>query len=302
MRSEPAVRSPRVRHLTAMIAVAAVALAACGDGSTGSPPDATGDTGPSTTIASPTSTDADTDDGAGEVTGPLDGAWVATAGTVDGTPVTLIDTHDITLNVTTAADPATAEVGGTAACNHYGGTAEVGDGTIAFGAMMSTEMACEPFEAMELEQLYLRSLLDVTSYAVAGDTLTLTGPDVEWRFDRLPPVPTAELVGTTWSLDTYLTGDTASHLAGMEDATLTLRADGTLTGSTGCRELAGEWVERGAEIVLTDFRAEGDCPAERESLDTAVVTVLGDGFTVEIDGNRLTVWSSGGEGLSYVAG
>jgi hypothetical protein len=49
------------------------------------------------------------------------------------------------------------------------------------------------------------------------------------------------------------------------------------------------------------FGAHGECGADVEDQDGRVVSVLGDGFTVEIDGDRLTVTAAGGEGLSYKA-
>ncbi len=84
-----------------------------------------------------------------------------------------------------------------------------------------------------------------------------------------------------------------------EPATLELRADGTLVGSTGCRSLSGSYTVAGDEVVFTEFSADGECPSELQSQDDQVVTVLGDGFTVEIDGDRLTLTSSGSEGLVY---
>jgi heat shock protein HslJ len=54
----------------------------------------------------------------------------------------------------------------------------------------STELMClddagEPFtELMNLETRYLRLLREVTDYMVSGDELTLSGPDVELRYER----------------------------------------------------------------------------------------------------------------------
>ena len=92
----------------------------------------------------------------------------------------------------------------------------------------------------------------------------------------------------------------------MSAATLTLNDDRTLTGSTGCRLLEGEWVTAGAEIVFTSFSAIDDplagvCAPESLALEGIVISVLGDGFTAEIDGQRLTLMAQGNEGLSYTA-
>lgn len=74
-----------------------------------------------------------------------------------------------------------------------------------------------------------------------------------------------------------------------------------MTGSTGCRELHGEWIEDGDEVLFATFGAEGNCPEELREQDGHVVGVLGDGFTVKIDGDQLTIFSRGGLGLAYRA-
>jgi heat shock protein HslJ len=159
---------------------------------------------------------------------------------------------------------------------------------------------------MELEQAFLRGLSAVTSFTIAGGVLTLSGPTTELVFGELAPVPDSEIVGTTWVLDTMFEGGAASNSPIMSSATLTLAPDGTLTGSTGCRALEGEWLVSGSEILFTSFAAIDDpaagvCTPEAEALDGFIVGVLGDGFTVEVDGSRLTVMAQGNVGLSYTA-
>lgn len=44
-----------------------------------------------------------------------DGSWQLMSGTVDGRPVPIVDSHPITLNIDGYV------IGGTAACNGYGG-------------------------------------------------------------------------------------------------------------------------------------------------------------------------------------
>lgn len=273
------------RSLTCAVVVAAV-LAACGGDDDA---DAPVDPEPS----------ADVTDGSEATTGDIEGSWRAIAGTVDDTPVELVEGWDVTFDVDGG------QVGGTAACNGYGGSVDVGDGTIAIGELSWTEMGCEP-AVMDLEQAFLQSLAGLDAWSLDGDRLTLTGGSASWTFERLDPVPTAELIDTTWVLDTVIDGDAATNSPGMADATLLLADDGTVTGSTGCRLLEGTWIESGSEIVFTEFAAlddpaAGACSPDAEELDGRIVSVLGDGFTADIDGDRLTVMSRGGEGLSYRA-
>jgi heat shock protein HslJ len=258
---------------TVLVALLTLGLAACGD--------ATGSGDPA-------------DSSVEEPADPMDptGSWVM----IDG-PMAPIDGWDVT--VTIGGD----QIGGTAACNSYGGSVTWSDdGAISVGELAQTEMACEPAEVMDLEQAFLTSLARADAFAVDGSVLTLRSGGDAWTFEELPPAPTAELVGTTWQLDGYVANDAVSNETGMEAATLTLHADGTLSGSTNCRQLSGTWTESGAEILFTQLEAEGECPDEAAAdLDGRILQVLGDGFTVAIDGGQLTITSQGGVGLTFTA-
>lgn len=222
----------------------------------------------------------------------IEGAWGLESATWDGQDLALVDTHPVTLTL----DGETA--GGTAACNSYGGEYTLTGDQIRFINFGWTEMACMPAEVMELEQAYLNALLNVETAQVVDGELVLTGSRSELTFIELEPVPTAELQGTVWELESVVQGESVSSVAG-DPATLELLSDGSLRGSTGCRTLSGEYQIAGAEVLFTTFSAEGDCPPELEQQDNQVVTVLGDGFRPTIDGDVLTLTSMGGDGLVY---
>jgi heat shock protein HslJ len=225
----------------------------------------------------------------------LDGAWVLTAATVDGQTLSLNEQYRVTMTIDGS------EIGGRAACNSYGGSFSMDNDSFHLGDIAVTEMACEP-AVMQIESAFLSGLARVTSATRSGDNTSLTGDGVEFSFALLLPVPTAELIGTTWVLDTVIQGDTAtSTVAGAEAATLLFDADGTFIGGTGCRDLSGEYTVTGDTVQLNSFRADGECPSDIEWQDGQVITVLESGFTVEITGDRLTATAPGGEGLLYRA-
>lgn len=204
-----------------------------------------------------------------------------------------MDGHPITLSFTEGG------AGGTAACNGYGGTYTVSGNEITFSEIFGTEMACFPDETMTSEQMYLDAFSRVETFAMGEDTLTLSGEGIELEFVALPPVPIAELTGTVWVLDSLVQGDSVSSVVG-ERATLELFTDGSMLGSTGCRSLNGRYTVTGAEVLLNELSAEGECP-ELVDQDSLVVTVLGDGFRAAIEGDTLTLSSVGNEGLIYKA-
>lgn len=234
-----------------------------------------------------------TDDGATPPPPEVDGtSWRLIAGGGPGGDVDLVPGYPITITFEGT------RVNGTAACNGYGGTYSLDGNTLVINDLSQTEMACEPTEVMEAERAYLTNVLDVTELSIVGDELVLGGPATELVFVRQPEVPEAELLGQEWVLDTLIRGESASSVGG-DRATLQLQADGTFSGSTGCRTLAGDYVISGASVQFTSFAVDGECPPDLASQDDLVVSVLGDGFGVEIDGDRLTLTSNGNEGLVY---
>jgi heat shock protein HslJ len=79
------------------------------------------------------------------------------------------------------------ETRGNAACNSYGGSYDAkGDGSISFGQMSMTAMACDD-PLMALESAYLHALQAVSGFQVTGSGLVLTGGDVALTFVRTGP-------------------------------------------------------------------------------------------------------------------
>jgi heat shock protein HslJ len=99
-------------------------------------------------------------------------------------------------------------------------------------------------------------------------------------------------------LESLIQGDAVSSVQG--DPWLVLEADGTMTGSTGCRDLSGRYVVSGDELTWTDLRAEGECSARLEEQDSFVVSVLEQPI-VAVEGDRMTLSRPDGSGLAYFA-
>jgi heat shock protein HslJ len=222
----------------------------------------------------------------------LDGAWVLDRGEGPGGPIQVPDGWRVTLNFI-----GEDEFGGQA-CNHYGGTYDRGaNGAVTFSNMSMTEMACEE-PMMTVEAAYHAALGAVTHAARSGDELTLRGEGTELVYSLVPPVPDEALQGTRWMLESLIQGDAVSSVLG--DPWLVLEADGTMTGSTGCRDLSGRYVVSGDQLMWTDLRVEGECAANLEQQDRMVIGVLEQPI-VAIEGNHLTLSRPEGTGLGYLA-
>lgn len=224
----------------------------------------------------------------------IEGSWQLISGRTRAGEVPMVADRPITLSIEGSS------VTGTAACNSYGGRLVGAGGRVRIDELGMTAMGCEP-DVMASESAYTAALSAIRQIGRDGDELVLVGPDVELRFVALPPPPTADLVDTTWVLETVFVGDVAASVAG-ERATLELRSDGTFSGSTGCRSFTGTWTEQGERIADTSMRMDDlDCPRDLISQDSTVVSVVGDGFVPTIDGDLLTLTDPGGAGLVYRA-
>jgi heat shock protein HslJ len=226
--------------------------------------------------------------------GSLDGDWRLQAGVDQGQPVPIVAGSPINLKIDGS------QAGGTAACNSYGGKVQVSGNNVSFGELVQTEMACLDDRVMASEAAYMTALQKVTKAKRSDDALVLSGPGVELRFALIPPVANADLVGTTWILESLISGDTVSSTVG-ERATLQLNADGTFAASTGCRDVTGHYtVERNQVQATLDPYDTFACGNGIGDQDNQVLKLISGGFTVTIQGQSLTL-TAGDKGLSYRA-
>lgn len=246
--------------------------------------------------------DDDTDTGAAPGQGgdgdPLgDTEWVLTDGEVDGAPLTLLDTHPVTLM---RADDG---IGGVAACNNYGGAMTIDGSTVTVGDFFRTEMACDPPAAMDLESAYLAALSRVDTASADGAGLTLSGDGVTLTFAARAPEPDAALIGTTWTLDTIIENEAASTPVAGADATMTIDDANQITGTTGCNNFMGEIVVSDATFepaALASTRKA--CQPDVMAQEATVLRVLSEGPSWVIEGPTLTLMLDDGTGLIYRAG
>lgn len=223
----------------------------------------------------------------------LDGSWHLVSGS-DGQGVFDLAGREVTLVV--EGD----EVGGTSACNLYFGTVSVDGDAVDVSGLGGTEMGCDP-PVMDLEQRYLAALGAVDRAARTGDDLTLTGPDVALDLSLDPPVQDASLTGTVWRLTSLVEGETVSSV--VPGGRLTFDDDGTLAGSSGCRDLHGDYTLDGSTVSVGTLQVgAGNCPPDLRRQHRHVVEVLEAGFTATVHGTRLTLSGRAGKGLDLTAG
>jgi heat shock protein HslJ len=222
----------------------------------------------------------------------LDGEWILERGTHDGVDLALLADAPVSLRIEGT------EIGGTAACNIYGGTLERDGDAVAFNALSMTEMGCDE-PRMALESAYIAALAGVRTAVRDGDRLSLAGRDVELDFRLSVPPADASLVGTRWVLDSLVIGDAVSSVIDMP--TIEFGDDRVVTGDTGCRAFDGAYELDGTVLTIDDLVVEDvACAADLTAQDQHVMAVLGAEMTVTIEGNRLSL-SDGENGLAYRA-
>ncbi|WP_409328786.1 META domain-containing protein [Trujillonella humicola] len=227
------------------------------------------------------------------------GSWRLVSGDVAGAALPLPRGSAATL----VAEP--GRLSGTAFCNHYFAGYRLDGDALVLDPIGQTEMACDP-PVMAAESAFLSALAAVDRAARDGEALVLTGEGATLHFTREVPVPDRDPVGTRWVLDTLVVGELASSVQG--EPRLELAADGTASGSTGCRGWSGPWRRDGDVLTLgppavEDLAVEDvACPPELAGQDEQVIAVLTAGATLAVDGDRLTLTAPDGRGLAYRAG
>ena len=190
-----------------------------------------------------------------------------------------------------------------AGCNSMSGAYSIDGGKLVIRDAMQTEMACPG--RLEQEGWYGKILAASPSITVEADTLVLEGGGVRIEYlDRKIATPDLELVGPTWTVDTIVTKDVASHAAWPKPATLVFGADGSLKVEAGCNGGRGTYRVAAKELTFESVGlTEMDCadPLANE-LETAVYQLLSGPppVTFEITVDRLSLRGKDG-GLDLVA-
>ncbi len=191
------------------------------------------------------------------------------------------------------------KIGGNGGCNSFGGTYTFDGTTLTVSNLASTEMACADNALMQQESAFTGALAQATGLTIDGDTLTITYPDGILRFTLLAGAgAAAPIEGTTWNLESIVTGTGADGSASSVVAGSTVTAqwnNGTVSGSAGCNQysanytLDGDTLEVG-DVVTTRMACDGLMEQE-----TAFVNALDNATGLKIDNGKLVLTHPNGE-------
>jgi len=123
--------------------------------------------------------------------------------------------------------------------------------------------------------ILLAAALALTGCATGGSGSLYGGAPTESADDEI----SAGAAAGTWGDATDTT-----------EPSLVLEEDGTLTGTDGCNQLSGQWVENGVELTFENV-------ASTMMLCADVDTWLSGLDTAKIDGSTMTVYDESGKKL-----
>ena len=281
------------RKLAALLAVTALAIAACGDSG-----EAVTTTEPGGTV--PPTTNAPEPDG-------LAGTkWVAISFGLDGADDAVLPTAVPTIEFSEDG----SQISGTTGCNSYFGSVTVGpDGAISFGQMGMTEMACLDDGVMDQEQRFLEALARIDRWVPDDDGASLEASDGTAVIGLVAPAAAPDLpLSGAWRLTTFIDGEVASSVLAGTEVTLTLdTATGDVAGHAGCNGYSGSMEidvvsETGAGAsftmgpVATTLMA---CEPDVMDQETKFHSALGAATTMVVDGGLLTIATDDGRALVF---
>lgn len=188
-----------------------------------------------------------------------------------------------------------------AGCNHGTGAVDLAGAVIAT-RLATTLMACPP--PLDGADRWMTALFDARPHwTLHGDTLTLTtdATTVTLR-DKKVVDPDRSLTDTDWLVHGTISPQAVTTSLALEQArpTLTVTADGAVTGWTGCNRFTGhadlaggpDHIEFGPLMVT-----EMACRDGLGEVEQAVLRVLDGRVQTTIDGHELRLHRDDGYGL-----
>jgi heat shock protein HslJ len=245
---------------------------------------------------------------AGSSTSP---ALIGTQWTLTGYGPTANQTPAVADKPATVAFNADGSLTGSTGCNGFGGGYSLAGSQITFKTIAGTLIACEGPIA-DQERAIFAAFQGARSFTLQGDTLKILYDNGNSALIfTAGPLPTVgrPLVGTTWKLDSYTQTDSARQArivtAAVADkpATVTFKADGTLSGNTGCNGFGGSYTLADGAItfgnIISTLIACEEPVADQER---AILSDFQGTRSYTIQGDTLTITSDNGQrALTFTA-
>lgn len=187
-----------------------------------------------------------------------------------------------------------------AGCNRGSGAADLSDGHLAVTQLATTQMGCPP-PIGDADGWMARFLQARPAWTLNGDTLTLTtGAATVTLRDKKVVNPDRPLTGTTWQVTSLVSQDAVSASVALEQArpTLTINADGTAGGSTGCNQFSGPAEVSGTTVTFGPLAVtRRACIGDADEIERSILRVLDGPVQTGVDADQLRLTRDDGYGL-----
>lgn len=188
-------------------------------------------------------------------------------------------------------------VTGNTGCNSFRGSYELDGDRLSVASTVTTRAGCVPPEATRQERAVLSGLAATMRYVVGEGELAL----LDGRGGRLLVYAPAsmDLADTRWGAVGINDGGTAVvSSAATERVEVEFLGDGSLGGTTGCRDLAGSYRQEQGDGSRLDIRPDttgtGSCSPEQTAVEADLLAALAATTTYQISGNQLTLRDDSG--------
>ncbi|WP_405165323.1 META domain-containing protein [Nocardia sp. NBC_01499] len=203
------------------------------------------------------------------------------------------------LNLSFKDDRIAADAG----CNSYSGAVTLDNHKLHVSGLAGTLMACTGDRQGTDEWLtgLLSSeptwQLDSTTLTLKTDKLTVT------MVDKKLAQPDKPIKGTPWIVTALITPDAKIRSQTIDEVkpTLTIDADGTVTGSAGCNRMTGRATGPDADLTFQIATTRMLCDPAVMEVEQAVLKALDGKTTATIDADTLTLRNDNGSGLTLHA-
>ncbi len=192
------------------------------------------------------------------------------------------------------------QLSGTTGCNRFFSSYTLVASQLTITPSGSTLMACISDALAAQEHAILSGLPEIASYTLTDDQLQLRDRDGVIRF-TLMPQPTAELLGSEWTLTLYNNGRGGLQTP-LSDTTITATFDPEgLTGSAGCNRYRAAYELDGDAITIGDAASTRRLcanPPEIMAQESTFLALLPDVVTYTLNGHQLDLKNADGVTLA----
>lgn len=187
-------------------------------------------------------------------------------------------------------------VGGQSGCNSFGGNYTLQGGTLRFGPLMQTMMACPDEAINRLERTYLQALGQVQAYSLEGSVLRMKNQAGQTLLILSQARP--QTILGEWTVTAIQSGNAITSAVEGSKPTVGF-GQSRMAGNTGCNQFSARYSLQNISLQVGPVaRTKRACPSEALARqETALLQALEKVEHFRVVGRQLTLYSAEGKML-----